>query len=339
MNSASLISHLRSVVPHDGSRDSLINSVLPKLLQSIADTAHALRNSHHIAAAGTANSFGDHQLNVDVAAENLIRQAVANCPSIVTASSEEDPIERRVQHSTPSSPFSTSEKYTIAFDPLDGSSIIPANWTVGTIISLWDGSSALNQSPAHNQIAAILGMYGPRTTAIIALRLPQIGDAPIQTCFELSLDSNTTTWIVTRPRVHLTRTSRFFSPANLRAAAQDKAYMSLVADYIAKQYTLRYAGGLVPDVVHMLVQGQGVYLSPVTEKSKAKLRRLYELCPLALVVECAGGSAVDPGEGGEVLGRVVRDCGETGGLLCGSAEEVASAAKRLVDLGPRREDF
>jgi sedoheptulose-bisphosphatase len=43
----------------------------------------------------------------------------------------------------------------------------------------------------------------------------------------------------------------------------------------------------------------------VTATSKAKLRRLYELCPLALVVECAGGVAVDPVDGGRVLGREV----------------------------------
>jgi sedoheptulose-bisphosphatase len=106
--------------------------------------------------------------------------------------------------------------------------------------------------------------------------------------------------------------------------------MSLIQGYITQQYTLRYAGGLVPDVVHMLVQGQGVYLSPVTAKNKAKLRRLYELCPLALVVECAGGVAVDPVDGGAVLERVVEGCGEKGGLVCGSGREIEEAVGRLV---------
>ncbi|KAJ4289411.1 hypothetical protein N0V88_006891 [Collariella sp. IMI 366227] len=231
-------------------------------------------------------------------------------------------------------------QYTIAFDPLDGSSIIPANWTVGTIISLWDGPSALNQAPSTSQIAAILGVYGPRTTVIIALRIPNTtknSNPPTETCFELSLDSTTNTWAVTRPTLHLAPKSRYFAPANLRAAAEDRAYMALITDYIERKYTLRYSGGLVPDVVHMLVQGQGVYLSPVTGKSKAKLRRLYELCPLALVVECAGGRALDPVDGREVLRTEVRDCEETGGLLCGSADEVEDAVVRLVDSDPRKE--
>jgi sedoheptulose-bisphosphatase len=59
---SSLIAHLRSVLPQDGTRDALITSVIPTLLQSIADIAKALRNSHHVAAAGTANTFGDDRM-------------------------------------------------------------------------------------------------------------------------------------------------------------------------------------------------------------------------------------------------------------------------------------
>lgn len=90
----------------------------------------------------------------------------------------------------------------------------------------------------------------------------------------------------------------------------------------------------MPDVVHMLVQGQGIYLSPVVneegKKGKAKLRRLYEVCPLALVVECAGGKAVDPVDGGRVLERSVGGCSEKGGIVCGSGGSVEEAIGGLV---------
>ena len=59
MSDSPLIAHLRSVLPQDGTRDALITSVIPALLQSVADIAVAFRNSHHVAAAGTANTFGD----------------------------------------------------------------------------------------------------------------------------------------------------------------------------------------------------------------------------------------------------------------------------------------
>ncbi|KAK3687445.1 sedoheptulose-1,7-bisphosphatase [Podospora appendiculata] len=337
----SLQSLLQSLGLPDDTRAALRDSVIPSILQCISAIAQALQTAHHVSLAGTANAFGDDQLNVDVIAEDLVRAALANCPSVRVASSEEDPTERPVHSaSTPPPGPSAAERYTVAFDPLDGSSIIAPNWTVGTIIGIWDGESALLQSPATKQIAAVLGVYGPRTTAIVAVRVP--GAEPA--CFEVGLNTTSNnnlsdTCTVIRPRLRLAEETtvtpprtRYFAPANLRAAAEDARYMALVAHYIRSKYTLRYSGGLVPDVVHALVKGHGVYLSPVTGASKAKLRRLYELCPLALVVECAGGRAVDPADGRDILERSAEDCDERGGLVCGTAGEVEVAMRMLLGL-------
>ena len=325
--SSVLSSHLDTLgLPH-GVRPALCHSVIPSLLQGISNIAKALRNAHQVSLAGTANSFGDDQLNVDVVAEDLIRAALARCPSVATASSEEDPIERPITKAVEGE--AGQEQYTVAFDPLDGSSIIAPNWTVGTIVGIWDGPTALGQAPATRQVAAVLGVFGPRTTAIVAVRVP--GGTAV--CFEVGLSDGQEVEIV-RPRVRLdasmTTGTRYFAPANLRAAAEDARYMALVSHYVAHRYTLRYSGGLVPDVVHALVKGQGVYLSPVTGRSEAKLRRLYELCPLALIVECAGGSAVDPADGADILARPVGGCDERGGLVCGSREEVEFASAMLL---------
>ncbi|KAK4448394.1 sedoheptulose-1,7-bisphosphatase [Podospora aff. communis PSN243] len=331
--SPSLACHIESVLPKGGSRNALGTSVIPSLLQSISDIAKALRAAQDVTHAGTANDFGDEQLNVDVIAENHIREALAKCPSVKVASSEEDPVERCVIHSCPVPDASSdTEQYTVAFDPLDGSSIIAPNWTVGTIIGVWDsGESALGQRPDDKQIASILGVFGPRTTAIIAIRMPGYTG----TCFEVGLsESEAGIWELVRPSVRLgdaaAQKIRYFAPANLRAAAEDENYMGLVNYYIMNKYTLRYSGGLVPDVVHALVKGHGIYLSPVTIASKAKLRRLYELCPLAMVVECAGGSAVDLATGSRILAQAVKTCDERGGIVCGTIEEVQMAVQRLL---------
>lgn len=314
---------------------ALLTSVIPHLLDAISEIGKTLRGSHHVSLAGTANSFGDEQLNVDVLAEDVIRAALARCPSVVTASSEEDPVERAVVHVTEkaiegSLSSSSSPAFTVAFDPLDGSSIIGPNWTVGTIVGIWEGKSALGQNPRDRQIAALLGVYGPRTNAIIALRIPN--QKPL--CFEVGLsDEGITAAKLIRSSVLLSSPpfkTRHFAPANLRAAADDVKYAALISEFIANKYTLRYSGGLVPDVVHALVKGHGVYISPVTDKSKAKLRRLYELCPVALVVECAGGAAVDPADGEDVLARDIGNCDERGGLVCGNQEEVAAVKHRLL---------
>ncbi|KAI8958312.1 carbohydrate phosphatase [Daldinia sp. FL1419] len=331
MADTDLTHQLRSAVPGQAYR-GLVDSVLPALIDCISDIAKSLSTSHYVSQAGSANAFGDDQLNVDVLAENSIRSAISRCSFVVTASSEEDPVERQVQiqRETPANNIS-EEHYTVAFDPLDGSSIIAPNWTVGTIIGVWQGKTALGQPPSSKLVAAVLGVYGPRTTAIVALRVP--GSEPA--CLEVGIGPNgLRDSEVIRAAVRLAASSskaRYFAPANLRAAADDEKYMSLITHYIQQKFTLRYSGGLVPDVVHTLVKGHGIYISPVTSASKAKLRRLYELFPLALIVECAGGTAVDPADGTNILERPLEDLNETAGLICGTAEEVEFAKKILLN--------
>ncbi|OAA65688.1 sedoheptulose-1,7-bisphosphatase [Niveomyces insectorum RCEF 264] len=339
-STAAVTQHILSILPGEN-RTALCSSVLPALLDSIASIATSLRASHHVVLAGGTNAFGDDQLNVDVTAEHIVRAALAGCPSVATASSEEDPVERAT--TTPVAPVvpaitaapainePAQEVYTVAFDPLDGSSIIAPNWTVGTIVGIWDGATALRKRPADGQIAAVLGIYGPRTSALVALRIPGAAATP-QCCLELGL-AETGCWEVVRPAVRLAPlssvTTRYFAPANARAAAEDERYRDLILRYITDKYALRYSGGLVPDVMHMLVKGHGIYLSPVTAASTAKLRRLYELCPIALILECAGGTAVDAADFRAVLDVPVESTDERVGLVCGTAEEVAKAVSQL----------
>jgi sedoheptulose-bisphosphatase len=320
-------------------------------VDAIAQVADQLHRSPQVAAAGTANAFGDDQLNVDLIADDLIRDALAKCPSIATVTSEEDPTEKSLHHLQLADSASEGdlaekravearhtvggeagkEQYTVAFDPLDGSSIIGPNWTVGTIVGIWDGTSAIGKTPNTAQVAAIIGVIGPRTTLVIALNIP---DQP-RICFEIGVHKNNSGMQIAlvRPSIRFASPpfeTRYFAPANLRAAADDRKYARLVTHFIESKYTLRYSGGLVPDVIHMLVKGHGVYISPVTKASKAKLRLLYELYPIALVVECAGGVAVNAEDGKDILQRILTDCDERAGLICGTREDVTFVDAALV---------
>lgn len=339
----SLASHLEALAPKDGSRAELFGSVIPAVIDAVGEIARALQKAHRVSLAGTANTFGDDQLNVDVAAEDILRRTfAARCASVVTASSEEDPVEKPVAHDAGlvTASAAAAERYAVAFDPLDGSSIIGPNWTVGTILGLWDGPTAVGRAPDEGQLAAVLGVYGPRTTAVVAVRIPGTSSpsgttSPVTSCFEVGLDGEGLSRgaEVLRSAVRLDAPpfkTRYFAPANLRAAAQDTRYMALVNGYISEGYTLRYSGGLVPDVVHALVKGHGVYVSPVTAQSRAKLRRLYELFPVALIVEAAGGKAVDPANGGRILDVVLQGTDERAGLVCGTAEEVEKVREALL---------
>lgn len=337
MNPDPIQGHIKSILGAQvySDRPELCNSVLPSLFSALADIAKALRAAHSVVAVGSTNTFGDDQLNVDVAAEEIIREALTRCPAVAAASSEEDPIERDVAHTVPkttSAEGTAGEVYSLAFDPLDGSSIIGPGWAVGTIIGIWDGPSALHQDPRTRQVASIVASFGSRNTALVALRLP--GATVPQACFEIGLgDDSSVKPALTRAEVAYSAEdkvkTRCFAPANLRAASESPAYMSLVQHYITERYTLRYSGGLVPDVAHGLSKGHGLYVSPVTAGSKAKLRRLFELCPVAMVVECSGGKALDAADGSNVLDRSVDDINERGALVCGNPGEVDFAMQKL----------
>ena len=80
-----------------------------------------------------------------------------------------------------------------------------------------------------------------------------------------------------------------FSPGNLRATFDNPNYERLISHYIGEKYTLRYTGGMVPDVFQIIVKEKGVFTNVISPSTKAKLRILFEVAPLSLLV-----SSLDP---------------------------------------------
>ena len=77
---------------------------------------------------------------------------------------------------------------------------------------------------------------------------------------------------------------KLFAPGNLRATFDNPAYQRLINYYLGEKYTLRYTGGMVPDVFQILVKEKGVFTNVTSPTTKAKLRILFEVAPLALLV-------------------------------------------------------
>lgn len=75
-----------------------------------------------------------------------------------------------------------------------------------------------------------------------------------------------------------------FSPGNLRATFDNPNYERLISHYIGEKYTLRYTGGMVPDVFQIIVKEKGVFTNVTSPSTKAKLRILFEVAPLSLLV-------------------------------------------------------
>mmetsp|Transcript_19845 Transcript_19845/g.60130 ORF Transcript_19845/g.60130 Transcript_19845/m.60130 type:complete len:362 (-) Transcript_19845:286-1371(-) len=316
-----------------------IDDKLIKVLSAIAKgtflIARKLRVSSGDAKVGKHNLFGDDQLEVDVATDEIIFAMLRQCGAVATAASEETPDETALG----------GDGYSVGFDPLDGSSVIPANFAVGSIFGVWPGSHLLNRT-GREQHAAAMSVYGSRTSIAMALGAEVTGGDPV--AFELTLHEDTLavehhcvvvseadqiTWLVSKEKFEVAPAGKVFAPGNLRATADNERYAELVNYWISNRYTLRYTGGMMPDVYHILIKGKGVFSNVASASAKAKLRLLYEVAPIGFIMECAGAvtctvpkvqaDSDDPEEAMSVLDVPIDHLDRRLGACFGGAEEVA----------------
>jgi len=299
-------------------KDEKVRAVIADLLQMCADITEALRVAL-VTVEGSTNEFGDSQLSVDVIADNMLWEAVKKSPVIREGASEEDPIVRNVDEGG-------EGEFTVCWDPLDGSSIVDNNWAVGTMIGVWPKKTGLIGATGRDQVTSVVALYGPRTTVLVALD---------DGTYEFSYGCNTDgidagssssikdeTWVCSRHAIQIKPTSKIFSPANLRASQEVAGYRNLVDHYMVNRYTLRYTGGLVPDVYQQFTKKQGVFCNPTSKKSPAKLRLAFEAAPFGLLVEKSGGKTSDGITGGSILDVQINAVDQRTPLCLGSANEV-----------------
>ena len=135
------------------------SSVIESILNAIVEITVTLQHTPVIVLESV-NKFGDQQLHLDVHCDEVVQKHLAQNPSVRGIASEERPeyIE-----------LSTGEGgYDITYDPLDGSSIVDTNFSVGSIFSIWPHDEhKLIGKKLNTQVNAVLAIYGPRTTVIL----------------------------------------------------------------------------------------------------------------------------------------------------------------------------
>ena len=204
------------------------------------------------------------------------------------------------------------------------------------------------------QVAAAYAVYGPRTVLVLARPRTAPPLAPGAAADAANLPSRSVvqefvlredgpvggaagataagaaagSWLLSRD-LTLAPSAKTFAPANLRASAGNAAYRCLVERWLDAKFTLRYTGAMVPDVHHMLVKGQGVFCNALSPQAPPKLRLLYEVLPLAFVVEAAGGGSTVDG-GGSALAQRVGNSDARCGVCLGSREEVRNAGEAMA---------
>lgn len=212
------------------------------------------------------NSSGETQLQLDIKCDMIIEEEFSSVLSVNTIASEEKEDAMKFRDDAP---------YYIAYDPLDGSSLIDVNLSVGSIFGIYKGGF-----DAKNMVASCYVVYGPRVEMVFAenkvkLYLLQAGD------FEFVKE------------IHLSEKGKLNAPGGTQQNWQPY-HKEMVDSFFKEGYRLRYSGGMVPDLHQILLKGGGLFSYPGTsDKPDGKLRKLFEVFPFAFIYQKAGGDAID----------------------------------------------
>lgn len=232
---------------------------------------------------GSQNSGGEQQQKLDVLANIRFTRALTKGGEVCALISEET--ETYVD-------LNNQGRYVIAIDPLDGSSNIDVNVSIGTIFSVYRRKSPVGQ-PIHEQdilqagdeqVAAGYILYGSSTMLVYTT-----GHGVNGFTYEPSLGE----YVLSHPNMRMPETGKIYSINEGSANSFDQSIKEYIQFCKDNNYTARYIGSLVADFHRNLLKG-GIYIYPATAKDKkGKLRLMYECNALAFIAEQAGGSASD----------------------------------------------
>jgi len=262
----------------------------------------------------------DEQKEIDLLANNRIVDVLRGAPVAAVASEEMD------------APLLLDEKapLIVAVDPLDGSSNIDANASIGMIFTVLpalqynEDPSAFLQ-PGVNQLAGGFFVYGPQTVLVVTV------GAGTQI---FTLDRRTATFLLTQPKVEIPQRTNEYAVNDSNARHWDDPIRTYVEDCRrgkdgprGRDFNMRWTGSPVADVYRILSRG-GIYLYPGDKRREfrnGRLRLIYEANPIAWVVEQAGGAASTGRE--RVLEMKPTSLHQRVPLIAGSRIEVEHAAR------------
>jgi fructose-1,6-bisphosphatase I len=258
-------------------RSQNIEDNLVHLICEIAEASKYVINAVRtgdLGVAGTSNLYGEEQLALDVLSDRIMRKRLVKSGVVCNIASEEmDEIYQVTSN--------TNGMYSVAYDPLDGSSLVDVNLAVGTIVSIFSGCDLLQEG--RNQVAAMYILYGPRTSLVYS-----VGNGVCEFTMNQLME-----YTLTRENVRMKPAGDIYSPGGLRNKYTE-GNEKFIRYLEAKGCKLRYSGGFVPDINQVLMKGKGIFMYPALNGSpNGKLRLLFELNPMAYLIENAGGAATN----------------------------------------------
>ncbi len=239
-----------------------------------------------LGSASSKNVHGETQQKLDIYANDQIVNALDPTGKVCALASEE------IEDMIPVSDKSLEGKYAVVFDPLDGSSNIDVNVSVGTIFGIYkklNGKNCLKSllQPGKNLICAGYVIYGSSTMFVYTTGHGVNG---------FTLDPSVGEFLLSHPNITIPESGKIYSINESNYYRWPKGiqeYVGFIKQHPERQYTLRWIGTLVADFHRNLLKG-GVFLYPEDSKNtNGKLRLVYEANPMAFIVENAGGMATD----------------------------------------------
>jgi fructose-1,6-bisphosphatase I len=278
---------------------------------------------------GDENVHGEVVKKLDVFAHDTLIRAMKSSGHLCAVASEESedfiPIEEQFMGTRPLS------RYVCHFDPLDGSSNIDANISIGTIFSIYRRISASGPGTLEdclqkgtNQVAAGYVVYGSSTILVYTTGEGVHG---------FTLDPSVGEFLLSHENIKIPRKSKTYSvnEGNYARWGQElRRYIDYLKDNdpaTARPYTSRYVGSLVADFHRNLLYG-GIFMYPGDKKNpNGKLRLMYEANPLAFIIEQAGGRASNGKE--RIVEIQPQNLHQKTPLFIGSEKDVLEAEKFL----------
>lgn len=270
---------------------------------------------------GGTNVTGDQVKKLDVWGHETTVSALRETGACAAVVSEEatEPVELAA---------GAANAVVVCIDPVDGSSNLDVNGAVGTIFSLRPAGGRSPAAPAAlgrgtEQIAAGYVMYGPATTLVYTVGQGTHG---------FTLAPETGEFLLTNPDLRIPRRGKVYgiNEGNVHSWHPGQRafveHLKMKDKASGRPYSLRYSGAMVADVHRTLLDG-GLFMYPADwsdpAKPKAKLRLLYEVAPMALIIEQAGGRASTGLE--RVLDVAATDYHQRAAVILGSPEDVETA--------------
>lgn len=272
------------------------------------------------------NTGGDAQKSLDVVANELVLEALARSPVAFVASEEnEGLVELRA-----------GEPLAVAIDPLDGSSNIDTNISIGTIFSIWPSAETHEATgPAYTlekgtaQLAAGFAIYGPQTALVLTV---------CEGVHIFTLDRQTREFAQTRSNVRIPDGTCEYAINASNYRYWDRPIREFVDDCIdgngnsGASFNMRWIASLVAEAFRVLARG-GIFLYPRDSRpgyGNGRLRLVYEANPIALLIEQAGGAATDGAR--RILEIAPTAVHQRVPLVFGSADQVARVTRHHTAL-------